>query len=199
MGSLGDRKEASILKLDANYTISPRALEKWSKEQNNKKVTNKKPGVCMRRRALGLHSVILVLGCVAGTGFEEIVIWFNVISQVDNLASGQLLDGIQGHLGPVMIGAFEMAGQADLADVLAALGGILRRDFVLGENGQVGAFRDACTAGNAGIGGDLLPGPLADWLTRDNALHRADFDTAAVADAQAGNDMGHFVPPLLVR
>ena len=33
MGSFGDRNGASVLKMDAKYTINPRALEKWSKER----------------------------------------------------------------------------------------------------------------------------------------------------------------------
>jgi hypothetical protein len=48
----------------------------------------------LRQSEKKLHPVILILGCIAWTGLEEIVIRLDIFLQVDNFSGSQLPDGI---------------------------------------------------------------------------------------------------------
>jgi hypothetical protein len=94
-----------------------------------------------------------------------------------------------------MVAAFIVTDDAHLADKLAALGDIFRRDFIFREDGRKRAFRDACAAVDAGIGVDVKPRPLFLRLAGENALHRAYIHATAVTQTQACNNVSHKEPP----
>src|SRR5258708_25151563 len=82
---------------------------------------------------------------------------------------------------------------ARLAELFAAFGLVIRGGFILGKNGLVWALGDAGTAVNAGVGVDIHPRPLVLRLARNDAFDGANFNAAAVAQAQTGDDMGHVI------
>jgi hypothetical protein len=77
------------------------------------------------------------------------------------------------------------------ADDLTALGGIRGRHFIFCEDGLKGALRDARSAVDASVWIDVKPRPLGFWLAGDDALNRANVDTASVTQTKAGNNVGH--------
>jgi hypothetical protein len=91
----------------------------------------------------------------------------------------------------MMICGFIVAREADLADVLTALGSVCRRDFIFGEDRCEWTFRHACTTVNAGIRIDVDPRPLVDRLAGDHAFDRTNIDTTAITNTQTGDYVSH--------
>src|SRR5690606_26499684 len=77
------------------------------------------------------------------------------------------------------------------AQILTASGLIGRRHLIFGEDGFIWAFRDACATINAGVRVNVIPGPFILRQPRDNTFNRADLNTAAIPQAQAGDNVGH--------
>jgi len=130
-----------------------------------------------------LHALILVFGAVAGTAFEEVVVGFDVRSEINHFARFQLPDGIKHGLSTFIIRTFEMTSETDIANVLAAFGGISRGNFVFREDGGIWTFRDARAAVNAGVGINIDPRPFVDGLTGNHAFDGADFNATTVTNA----------------
>src|SRR5215211_638132 len=77
-----------------------------------------------------LQPVIDILGGIAGTGLEEIVVRLDIGREIDNLPCFQLPGGIQYNRTTVMVCAFKVSRQTDVANIFAALRRIGRRNFV---------------------------------------------------------------------
>ena len=88
-----------------------------------------------------------------------------------------------------------MVGQAETADIFAALGFVRAGDLVLWEDGFIRALGYASAAVDAGVRIDVVPGLFLDGQHRHDALHRADFHATGVAQTQAGDDIGHWIVP----
>ena len=130
-----------------------------------------------------LHAVIGIFGAVTGTTLEEIIIGFDVGSEIHNFSSRQLPGGIKHDRMTMMIGTFKMTRKPNIADIFAALCGVCGRDFVFGEDGGKWTFGNTCPAVNAGVGINIDPGPFCNRLSGNHALYRADINTTAVANA----------------
>jgi hypothetical protein len=83
----------------------------------------------------------------------------------------------------MMVCTFEMAREADIANILAAFGSVSRRNFIFWEDGDIRTFRNARTAVNTSVGIDIDPGPFVHGETRNHTFHRTDIDTTAVTNA----------------
>jgi len=129
-----------------------------------------------------LHACIGILGSVAGTTLEEIIVRLDIGCEVNDFASGELFDGVQYNGMTVMIGAFPVTGESDAADVFAAFGSIRRRDFIFREDGGIRTLRNASATVNAGIWVNIDPGPFCSG-SGDHALNGADINTTAVTNA----------------
>jgi hypothetical protein len=77
--------------------------------------------------------------------------------------------------------------------ILATLGSICCGSFILFKNRLIRALRDAGTAIDASVWVNIVPGPLLYRLPGYNALHRTNINTSGIAEAQTGDDMGHFL------
>src|SRR5262249_51653184 len=95
----------------------------------------------------------------------------------------QLSAGIQHNWVTMMIRAFKVTGETDLADIFTAFRGISRRNFIFREDGGKRAFGDTGATVNTGIRVDIDPGPLFNWETRNHTFHGTNIDTATVAHA----------------
>jgi hypothetical protein len=105
----------------------------------------------------------------------------DILGQVDNLTGLELLDAIENNGLAMMIGSFVVTGQAFTAEVLTAAGFKGTGYFIFGEDGFIGALRDASAAINACIGIDIHPRPFFYRFTRDDALDRTHLDATTVA------------------
>jgi hypothetical protein len=83
----------------------------------------------------------------------------------------------------MMVGALEMTGQTDVADVFAALRRIGRGNFIFREDGSIWTFGHTRPTIDTGIRVDINPGPFIERLARYHAFHRANIDAAPVANA----------------
>jgi hypothetical protein len=133
----------------------------------------------------------LVQGAVAGAALEVVVVGLDIFGQIDDFAGFQLLDAIEDDCLAVVIFAFIMPTQANLADVLAAFSFVSVRDLIFREDGFIRALGYARSAIDAGIWVDVVPGPLFLRLTRYDTFYRTYIDATGVAQAQAGNYMRH--------
>jgi hypothetical protein len=105
----------------------------------------------------------------------------NILGQIDNLASLELLDAIEDYGVTVMIGSFVVAGQTLATDVFSATGFVGTGNLVFREDGLIRTLGYASAAVDACIGIDIHPGPFFDRFTRNDALDRANFDTPTIA------------------
>jgi hypothetical protein len=69
------------------------------------------------------------------------------------------------------------------ANIFTTLCSEVCRHFIFDENGFIGTFGDACTAIDACVRVDVIPRPLVDGHSRNNALHRTNLNTSGVAKA----------------
>src|SRR5512140_1996516 len=92
-----------------------------------------------------LLPVINVFRCITGTALEEFVVRLDIGGQVHNFACCQWPCRIEHNGVAVMIRPLEMAGEADLANVLAALRRVCGGNFILREDGSIGTLRYAGT------------------------------------------------------
>jgi hypothetical protein len=134
-----------------------------------------------------------LLSCcaVAGSGFEVIIIRLDILGQVYGLSSGKSTDSVEDHRFTVVVLSFPMPGLTGEADVLAAFGYVRTRNLIFGEDRFIGAFGDACSTVNAGVGVDIVPGPFFLGFARDNTFHRTNINTTGVPQAQTGDNVGH--------
>jgi hypothetical protein len=91
----------------------------------------------------------------------------------------------------MVVDALIVPCDTNLADHLTPFGCIGGWDFVFREDGFKGAFWDACTAVDTGIGVDIKPRVLFKRLATHNTFHRAYINTSRITQAQTCNDMGH--------
>lgn len=150
--------------------------------------------VCFQKR---LRAGIVIFGAITRPVLEEIVVRLDIRGKVYNFTSGKLFDGIKGNLISVMVDAFKVTGETHSADILTAFGLICGGHFIFREDRRIRALRDARAAVNAGIGIYINPRPFVQRKAGDHALNRANLDATSIADAQAGNNMGHIVSPYL--
>jgi hypothetical protein len=83
----------------------------------------------------------------------------------------------------MVVCAFEMSGESNIANIFAAFGRISRRDFIFREDGGIGTFRDTSPTVDAGIRINIDPGPFIKWLTGDHTFHRTNIDTTSITNA----------------
>ena len=125
----------------------------------------------------------LVFGAVTGTFLVEVIIRGDVLGKINDLASFQFTDAVQGDFLTVVIGTLIVPGQANFIDKFASPGGVAAGDFIFWEDGFVGTFWDAGAAIDAGVWIDVEPRPLIDWLATDDAFNGAYLNTARIAQA----------------
>src|SRR5690606_16441321 len=117
-----------------------------------------------------------LLRVVARAVLEEVVVRLDVFRQVHNLAARR-----------------RIARATERDPLLTGRHLVSRRDLVLDKDRLERALRHARAAVDARIGVDKVPWPLVLGLARHNAVHRANLNARAVAQAEAGNDMGHLM------
>jgi hypothetical protein len=91
----------------------------------------------------------------------------------------------------MMVDALIVPCNTNLADYLTTFGSIGGWDLVFREDGFKGAFWDACTTVDTGIGVDIKPWVLFKRLATHNTFHRAYINTSRITQAQTCNNMGH--------
>src|SRR5690606_20002297 len=116
-------------------------------------------------RDFGLPRCLLSEGVVAGTLGEEVVVRLDVRSEVNDFAARRFF--------------FYLGIEWDT--FLTCRHRVRRGDFLFNEDRFIWAFGDARTAVDAGIRIDEVPGPFIFRLTGNNAFHRENFNTCAVA------------------
>jgi hypothetical protein len=130
-----------------------------------------------------LRTLIAVFGGVAGASLEEIIIGFGIRGKVNDFACDKLSGGLKDNSFALMVGAFKVAGESNLADILAAFGSVCGRDFIFGIYSGKRAFWHTRATINASVGVDIHPGPFGYRLAGDNALNRAHFNATAITNA----------------
>jgi hypothetical protein len=116
-----------------------------------------------------------------------------IFGQVNHFTGFELFNCVEDYGLSVVVGAFVVASQAHPADILAAFGCVIRGYFVLGEYCLEGALRDAGAAVDAGVWVDIKPWPLFLRDARNDALYGADFHATSVAQAEACNNIRHWI------
>jgi hypothetical protein len=135
--------------------------------------------------------LIAVFCAVSGAALEELMVLLNIRSEVYNFTSVKLSGGIQNNCFAIVIGTFVVTSETNLADVFTTLCGVRSGDFIFREDGGIWALGNASAAVNTSIRVNVHPGPFCDWLAGDDALNWAYFDTTAITNAQAGNNVCH--------
>jgi hypothetical protein len=133
--------------------------------------------------SFGGYKCQLVEGAVARSALEVIVIGLDIFGKIDDFAGFQLLDAIEDDCLALVVFAFVMPAQANLADVFAAFGFVSFWNLIFGEDCLVWAFGDARSAINAGIWVDVVPGPFFLRFTGYDTFYRAYLDATGVAQA----------------
>jgi len=82
-----------------------------------------------------------------------------------------------------MIRTLKVTCEANIHNVFATFGCVGSGNFILGEDGGKGTFRNARTAVNAGIRVNIDPRPFIDWLARNHTFNRTDVYATAIANA----------------
>lgn len=130
-----------------------------------------------------LHASVTILGSVAGTTFEEIIVGFDIGGEVNHFASRQLLDCIEHNGVTMMIGTFPVTSEPNAANVFAAFGSVRRGDFIFGEDGGIRAFGHAGAAINAGVRVNIDPREFIDGVAGHHTFYGANVNAAAVTNA----------------
>jgi len=126
---------------------------------------------------------------------EVVIVRLDILGQINNLASFELLGAIQNDGITIMISTLVVASQSHSTNVLATFGLIGTGYLIFRENRFLRTLGNAGTAIDAGIRINIHPGVLLNRLTWDDALDRAYLDATTVAQTKAGNDVGHAFPP----
>jgi hypothetical protein len=63
--------------------------------------------------------------------------------------------------------------------------------LIFREDGFIRTLGNTCATVYASVRVNVIPRPLRFWFTWYDALHRADINTTGVAQAKAGNYVGH--------
>jgi hypothetical protein len=130
-----------------------------------------------------LRTLIAVFGGITGTSLEKITIGFDSRGKVNDFTRGKLPGGFKDNWLAVMIGAFVVTCESNLADILAAFGCVRSRNFIFGVDCRKRALWHTRATINAGVGVNIHPRPFGDGLSGDNALNRTYFNTTAVTNA----------------
>jgi hypothetical protein len=130
-----------------------------------------------------LRTLIAVFGSVAGTSCEEIIVGFDIKGKINDFTCDKLPGGFKDNCFALMVSAFEMTGESNLANILAAFGSVRSRNFIFGVDGRKWAFWHTRATINTGVGINVHPGPFGYRLAGDNALHGAYFNATAVTNA----------------
>jgi len=140
-----------------------------------------------KREALFIEAKLLafvgILGAIPRTTFEEIIIGLDIGCEINDFASRQLLDCIKHDRMTMMIGAFPVTGESDVADIFAAFGSVSSRHFIFREDGSIWALRYTSAAINTGIRVDIDPRKFIDRVARNHTFNGANVNAAAVANA----------------
>jgi hypothetical protein len=116
---------------------------------------------------------------------EEVIIWLGILGEIEGFTRIQNFGGREFYLYAMMvcpcIFLIVTCSASWHAGMFAASSLISIWHFILRENGLIGAFRNAGTAIDAGVGINVVPGILVLRVSRNNALYWADLYTAAIA------------------
>ena len=130
-----------------------------------------------------LHAGIAILGGVAWTSLEEVIVGLDVGCEVYYFASRQLPNRIKHDRMTMMIGAFPVTGESYVADIFAAFGSVRRRDFIFREDGSIRALGYTSAAIDTGIRVNIDPRVFIDGVAGDHTFNGANVNAAAVANA----------------
>jgi hypothetical protein len=120
-------------------------------------------------------------GFIAWSFSKVALVRLDLVGQVHHFASFQWAGAVESYGIPMMVDAFIMTCQADLADQLPALGLISRRDFIFWEDRIERAFWNTRAAVDASVWIDIKQGPFFLGFPGYNAFHRADIHATAIA------------------